>query len=97
MQQRNFGHDAGVVDQYVYPPERIDRLSDKRRHSVLVANVAATATARRPNCSISTTSADRAGQSTRPWIATSAPAAASALAIASPIPPPAPVTKAILP
>jgi hypothetical protein len=40
VQQRNFGHDAGVVDQNVYPPERIDRLSDKRRHSVLVANVA---------------------------------------------------------
>ena len=40
MQQRNFGHDAGVVDQNVYPPERIHRLSDKRRHSILVANVA---------------------------------------------------------
>ena len=39
---------AGVVDKNVDLPECTDRLSDKRRHCVLVANVA-----RHRNCSTS--------------------------------------------
>ena len=88
---------AGVVDEDVDLPVRLDRLSRDAQDVVPVGDVPGAHRRRRPVLAAISSAATRLRAASRPTITTSAPASASAWANARPSPRLAPVTSAVRP